>query len=389
MKPKIIQINSVCGYGSTGRIIADLSRMEDFDTLVCYGRKTDLENVNSYRFAEFIDNAVGAARTILFDNNINICKTATEKLIKKIEEYKPDLIHLHNLHGYYVNIEMLFSFLKQYNKPVVWTLHDTWSLTGYCPILDYYDCEKYKTECENCPCGFVYPFSLFKQNVRKEYRRKKELFNSLENLTIVTPSRWLKDLVASSFLKEKTIQVINNGIDLSSFYPSKEKNKRFTALAVAGWWTKDRGLEEMNKLIPLLNKDIEVIAVGTDSDKIKNCRTIKHTDSKKELIDLYSSSHILLMPTLEDNFPTVNMESLACGTPVITYNTGGSPEIIDEKTGIVVEKGNYRKMAEEVNALSNHYVFKPEDCFERSKQFASSHMVMNYNRLYKNILNRV
>ena len=388
MKKRILFINTVSGFSSTGRITASLSKIEEFDSLVCYGRKKDYEEIGTYKFSNFFDNSTGAARTILFDNNLNICSNATKKLIKKIKEFQPDIVHLHNLHGYYVNVEMLFEFLKDYNKPVVWTLHDTWALTGYCPIADYYDCEKYKTQCENCPCGFYYPYSIFKQNLVKDFYEKEKLFNSIENLTLVTPSKWLKEMCSmSKILREIPIVVINNGIELSTFKPSKPKKEKFTALAVAGYWTIDKGIDDMNKLIPLLDKDIDVVVVGGNSEKIKGCKTIKRTSNKQELIDLYSSSHVLLMPTLQDNFPTVNIEALACGTPVITYNTGGSPEIIDEKTGIVVDKKDYKNMARIVNELKEDYIYSVKDCVNRAKNFSSEHMIEKYKNLYLRILN--
>lgn len=381
-KSRILFINSVCGFGSTGRIVADLSKIEGYETLVCYGRKKDYANVNSYKFANFFDNALGTIRTILFDNNLSICTLATKRLIKKIKKFNPDIIHLHNLHGYYVNVEMLFKFLKEYNKPVVWTLHDCWPLTGYCAAIDFYKCDKYKIECKDCPHKFSYPFSLFKQRIKKEYYLKKELFNGINNLTIVTPSKWMMSLVDNSYLKNCKKEVINNGINLDDFKQTKDKNDVFTVIAVAGVWAEDRGLNEMNKIIPLLDKDIEVVAVGQNSEQIKDCISIKYTNSKKELIDLYSSSHLLLMPTLDDNFPTVNIEALACGTPVITYKTGGSPEIIDEKTGIVIEKGDFVSMASIVNRIKESYRFDSFDCIKRASKYSVNIMTKNYEKLY-------
>ena len=386
MKPRILSINSVCGFGSTGRIIAELSKLEDFETLICFGRKKDYANVNSYKFANFFENAFGALGTILFDNNLNICKLATKRLIKKIKEFNPDIIHIHNLHGYYVNIEMLMNFLKEYNKPVVWTLHDCWPTTGYCPTADYVNCKKYQSECKDCPLGFAYPFSIFKQNLKKDFYKKKELFNDLNNLYLVTPSKWMKSIFKSSFMKDKDIRVINNGINLKNFVPSKDKKDKFTILAVANMWTYDRGKEEVKKIIPLLDKDIELICVGNFSDQFEGATPIKHTNNVQELVDLYSSSHALINPTLDENFPTVNMEALACGTPVITYATGGSPEIADEKTGKVIAKGDYEGMAKYINELKNNYVFNSKDCIDRSKLFSTENMVNNYINLYKEIL---
>ena len=385
---KVLYINSVCGFGSTGRIVADLTKTDDYESLVCFGRKKDFANVNSFQFANFFDNAFGAIRTILFDNNLNICTNATRRLIKKIKEYNPDIIHLHNIHGYYVNVEMLINFLKEYGKPVVWTMHDCWAFTGYCSDAYYVNCEKYQKECKNCDHWFAYPFSIFKQNVTKDFHKKKKLFKDFDNLTIVTPSRWLGGICNLSFLRNKKIVTVNNGIDLNDFKPSKEKNKKFTVLAVASFWTKDKGSEDLNKLVKLLDKDIEVVVVGNGSDKIEGVKSISHTNNKAELVDLYSSAHVLINPTLDDNFPSVNIESIACGTPVITYRTGGSPEIIDGKTGVVVNKGNYRAMAEVINSLYKNYYFKSEDCVERSKRYSKEVMKKEYQKLYESLLSK-
>lgn len=386
VKPRILFINSVCGFGSTGRIVADLSKIDEFETLVCFGRKKDYANVDSYKLSIFFDNVSGALNTILFDNNLNICNKATKRLINKIKEFNPDIIHLHNLHGYYVNIEMLFKFLKEYNKPIVWTLHDCWPITGYCPHFDGINCDKYKNECYNCQHKFSYPFSLFKQNVKNDFYKKKELFNDLNNLILVTPSNWLSNILSDSFLSKHKKIVINNGIRLNDYKTTKHKEEQFTILAASSIWSKEKGIDELNKIIPLLDKDIKIKVIGKGSNKVKNCIAIKRTNSKKEMIDLYSSSHLFINPTLEDNFPTVNIESLACGTPVLTYNTGGSPEILDKDSGIVIEKTNYKEMARMINELKNNYHFDSNKCIERSRMFSLDNMIKKYQELYESLL---
>lgn len=385
-KNRVLIINTVNGFASTGKICSELTKSNNYEVLLCYGRKKDFLGTKSYKFANFFDNAFGAIGTIIFGNSISICSTATKRLIKKIEEFNPDIIHLHNIHGYYLNVEMLFAFLKQYNKPVVWTFHDCWPFTGYCCDAYYVNCEKYKKECKNCDHWFAYPFSIFKQRVNLEYKKKKELFTTLDKLTIVSPSKWLGNIISYSFLKNKRLEIINNGINLDSYKPTKKKNNKFTVLAVSSFWTLDKGLEDLNKMIPLLDKDIEVIVVGSGSDKVNGAICIPRTNSKQELIDIYSSSHVLINPTLDDNLPTVNIESIACGTPVITYNTGGSPEIIDEKTGIVVPKGDFEVMAKEINRVKNNYYFNQSDCLNRAKLFSTSRMLEQYESLYNKLL---
>ncbi|MBR3250726.1 MAG: glycosyltransferase [Erysipelotrichaceae bacterium] len=387
MKKKILFINTVNGFASTGNISADLCRLPDYETLLCYGRKKNYTGVDSFKFANLPDNISGALSTIFFDNNLNICKRATKRLIHKIKEFDPDIIHLHNLHGYYLNVELLFSFLKNFNKPVIWTLHDCWSMTGYCPHFDYLGCDKYKTLCKECPYGFSYPFSLFKQNVESDYFKKKELFNSIDNLTIVTPSKWLEGIVRSSFLKNCKLRTIHNGIKLEKFKPTRRKNERFTVLAVSSIWTKQKGIDDLNKIIPLLDKDIDVIAVGSGSNQIKNCKAIKRTNNIDELIDLYSASHLLINPTLQEVFGLVNVEALACDTPVIAYNTGGCPEVINDDCGRIIDKGNYKSFASTIIDFKNNYIFDPEKLIERSKQFDYRNMINSYDQLYKELLN--
>lgn len=382
---KILYINTVSGYSSTGNIVAELSKMEGFESLVCYGRKKDYAHVNSYRFANLLDNIFGAINTILFDNNLNICSSATKRLIKRIKEFNPDIVNIHNLHGYYVNVEMLFNFLKEYNKPVVLTLHDAWTMTGYCPHFDGINCKKYLTKCNKCEYGFAYPFSLFKQNVENDYLKKKELFNSLNNLTIITPSKWLKECADNSILKNNRIEVINNGIDLEVFKKSKEKSKKFTVLALASVWTKEKGLDELNKIIPLLDKDIEVIVVGKNSNKVKGAITVERTDNKQELVDLYSKANVFINPTLQETFGLVNVEANACGTPVITYKTGGSPETISEKSGVVVEKHDYQKMADEINNLYKSNRFVESEIVDNSKRYNSKDMFDKYKKLFEQL----
>ena len=384
---KILFINTVSGFSSTGKITGELASLPGYETLVCYGRKSDYLNIGAYKFTSFFDNCVAATETILFDNNLNLCKNATKKLINKIKEFNPDIIHLHNLHGYYVNVEELFKFLKEYNKPVIWTLHDCWSFTGYCPHFDMLGCEKYKSECKDCPYGFLYPFSLFKQNVKKDFYKKKELFNSLDNLTIVTPSKWLADRVKESFLKNIKIETIYNGID----YIEKEykKDDKFTILAVSSFWTQEKGIDELKKIIPLIDEDINITIVGDLKDRgqvFERCNLIKRTNNREELLEKYGKAHVLINPTLQDTFPTVNIEALMCGTPVITYRTGGSPESINSDTGIIVDKSNYKEMAKAINDLKANYYFDNKKIKESAKAFDKKNMLNEYNQLYSELL---
>lgn len=386
---KVLYINSVCGFGSTGKIVYELAK--ETDSLVCYGRKrnkTDLNNV--IKITNVVGNVTAAFGTMLLNKNA-LCNTSeTKRMITIINEFNPDVINIHNMHGYYLNYEILFRYLKSKNIPVVLTLHDCFCLTGYCMHFEYIGCNKWKDNCDKCPMDFSYPFSLFKQNVSKQYKLKKELYNDIENLTIVTPSEWLKKIVEQSFLKKSKISVINNGIDLECFYPSKPKNDILTVIAISSVFTKKKGLDDLEKIIQCL-QNVKIIVVGKLEHKIKvneNCVLINRTESVEELRDLYSQSHFMLNLTLEDTFPTINIESLACGTPVITYKTGGSPEIIDEKTGVVIEKNDYESVVELIKKQQKNYTFRSIDCVKRSKKYSKRNMVNLYKKMFSSISNK-
>lgn len=386
--PKILFINTVSGFSSTGKITGELASLPGYESLICFGRKKDYLNKETYKFATMADNCIAAAKTILFDDNLHLCKNATEKLIAKIKEFDPDIIHLHNLHGYYVHVKKLFEFLSEYKRPVIWTLHDCWSFTGYCPHFDMIGCEKYKSECKDCPHGFSYPFSIFKQNVNSDYIEKKRLFNSLDNLTIVTPSEWLKDRVKESFLKKNRVVVIRNGINIPEV--EIKKAERFNILAVSSYWTKEKGIDELKKIIPLLDKDIDITVVGDCKDKdpaFSRCMMVNRTNNYEELLELYSKAHLLINPTLEEVLGLVNMEAQSCGTPVITYNTGGSPETVSEKSGIIVAKNDYQTMAQKINELKDSYYFDNELIKKNSREFDKKIMLDSYDSLYKEALN--
>lgn len=388
---KVLYINSVTDFGSTGKIVSDLASISSVDSLIVYGRK-ESSKTNSYKISNSLNTIYSMVSTILFNDETLIDKNSTARLIEKIKEFKPDIIHLHNIHGYYLNYDKLFSYLNTTNIKVVWTFHDCWPITGYCPYFDLANCNKYKNGCKNCPIHFSYPYSIFKQNISKHYDLKNKLFNLNKNLTIVTPSKWLSSIVKESYLKDKDIRVINNGIDLSKFKSTKEKNKDFSIVFVANYWTKSKGIDELEKIIKNIDKDIKVTIVGSlkaTSYLNDRCSLISRTSSVEELVDIYSSSHLFINPTLEENLPTVNIEALACGTPVITYNTGGSPEIIDKKTGKVIDKYDYVSMANEINKEHKNYTYKVDDCVNRSKLFSKEIMQENYLKLYKELLNNI
>lgn len=396
---KVLQINSVCGYGSTGRIATDIYKIlenQGHECLIAYGRGTAPEGINSIKIGTNFDNYMHVAKTRLFDLHGFGSSEATKEFIKKAKEYDPDVIHLHNIHGYYINVELLFNYLKEANKPIVWTLHDCWSFTGHCAYFDYVKCNKWKSGCSSCEQKNEYPSSSILDNSQWNYLKKKELFTSVSKMTIVTPSQWLANLAKESFLGRFDIKTINNGIDLEVFKPTdnglrKRYNfeDKFVILGVASVWEERKGLVNFLELSKHIDKFSTIVLVGLNDGQIKklpqNIMGIKRTSSLNELAQIYSVADVYVNPTLEDNFPTTNLESLACGTPVITYNTGGSPESIDERTGIIVEKGNLTELHNaimEVNKNSKSY-YQGNSIQRAQKYFNKIDKYEEYIKLYK------
>ncbi len=401
---KILQINSVCGIGSTGRIATDLNQIlieQGHKSYIAFGRNSAINCKSSIRIGTKVDIYFHVAKTRLFDKHGFASKKATIKLVKEIREIKPDIIHLHNIHGYYINMEVLFSFLKAFDKPVVWTLHDCWSFTGHCAYFDYVKCNKWESRCCNCINKKEYPKSIGIDNSLKNFERKKELFTSVQNMTIVVPSVWLEDIVKRSFLKKFPIKVINNGIDLTSFHDVDSDFRfkhhilnKFVILGVSNEWNRRKGLEYFHKIAKQCNQDEVIVLVGLHEKQInrlpKGIIGIEHTNSVKELAEIYSMADVFVNPTLEDNFPTTNLEALACGVPVVTFDTGGSSESVDRKTGIVVEKENMEALIQAIAEIKNRgKVFYSSACIEKSNiLYKKENKYLEYIELYKKLDNQ-
>lgn len=395
---RILLINAVCGTGSTGRIVADLWKTlknKGCEAKVAFGvgegllvNKQDQFKFNN-KWGYYLHNAISRITDRAgFYSNI-----PTLRLLRFMDQYKPDLIHLHNLHGYYVNIRLLFDYIKQHDIPVVWTLHDCWAFTGHCTHFDFVGCDRWHTKCFDCPQKKEYPQSLVLEQSARNFRQKKELFTSLNKISIVTPSKWLADCVKQSFLSKYDITTIPNGIDLEVFRPVKSdiKNRlnipedKKIVLAVANVWNEKKGFSDVIRLSQLLPENAyQIVMVGLTEAQIsslpKNIIGIKRTKNINELVELYSAAFMFFNPTYEDNFPTTNIEALACGTPVITYMTGGSLEAIDEKTGFAVGKGDLSKV---LNIITNPNI-DGNACRQRSEsRFNKSEMYFQYLKIYR------
>lgn len=323
--------------------------------------------------------------------------TDTQHLIRMLKKNNTDVLHLHNLHSYCINLPLLFRYIKKNKLKVVWTLHDCWSFTGHCPHFDMIGCDKWKTGCYHCPQYREYPQSLIDSSKRM-YQLKKKWFTGVENMTLVTPSEWLAGLVKQSFLKDYPIRVINNGIDLEVFKPTPS-NFRETygcgdkkiVLGVAFGWGARKGLDVFLDLEKRLDSErYQIVLVGTDENVDKQLPntviSIHRTQNQTELAKIYTAADVFVNPTREENYPTVNMEALACGTPVLTFQTGGSPEILDVTCGSVVPKNDIDALYREIIRICETAPYSIEACLKKAKQFDKNEKFQEYIDLYRNLM---
>lgn len=387
---KIVQINTF-SYKAAGNIMMNLHKAmlkQGIDSYVAWGRGRKAENDHEYYMDDDFGVKVHGIYTRITDKHGFASKSATIKLLNWIDNIHPDIIHLHCIHGYYINMELLFNYIKKDNIKVVWTQHDCWAFTGHCAYFDVVGCDKWKTGCHNCEQSNTYPASKVLDNSKYNWQRKKELFSGLD-MTIVAPCNWLADLMRKSFLGNYPIEVIYNGIDTTVFKPTESdfkkkygiENKKII-LGVAGEWTERKGLKDFVALDQLIDHyKYQIILVGVNRNQQRSLPNtiilIGRTENVQELVEIYSSAYVYFNPTYEDNFPTTNLEALACGVPAITYNTGGSPEAVNKCC--VIEKGDVSVMTEFFETID-----RPA---KLHKQFESKSMIKNYIQLYCTLFN--
>lgn len=390
----LLQINVTANWGSTGKIaegIGQTALLNGWDSWIAYGRGNPKSESNLIRIGNDTDMRVHGLKTRLFDNHGLASGSVTKRFIEKIKDLKPDIIHLHNIHGYYLNYKILFEYIKSWGGPVVWTLHDCWPFTGHCAYYDFAKCDRWKYECHNCPQLKSYPASFFADRSRRNYLAKKEAFQGCDNLTLVPVSDWLHNEINKSFLSEYPIKTIHNGIDLSIFNPASTEKKKYSILGVASVWEPRKGLNEFIKLRKLLPEEYRITLIGLNDKQISRLPIgidgIRRTENIHQLVDYYSDANVFVNPTFEDNFPTTNIEALACGTPVITYRTGGSPEAIDSNTGLVVEKNDITGLVEAIKEICNSSKDYSSYCRQRAmKYFDSSKCFKKYIELYNSLI---
>lgn len=391
---KIVQINATCGAGSTGKIcsaVAALLDQHNVENYIFYS-SGNTSDPHGKKYLSKWNVKLQALCSRVFGNYGFNTFFATKRLLKELEKISPDIVHLHNLHGHNVNLTLLFRYFKKHPEiKIFWTFHDCWSFTGYCTHFTVDKCDKWITGCHNCPQRSKY--SWFFDCSYTLYNRKKDLFTGLD-MTVITPSEWLAELVKQSFLKESSVKVINNGIDLSVFQPSKSDFRekyhisleKYIILGVAFDWGIRKGLDVFIELASKLPEDYQIVMVGTNKDIDRqlpnNIVSIHRTKNQAELAQIYSAADLFVNPTREENYPTVNMESIACGTPVLTFRTGGSPEIVDENCGCVVDCDDKEALIKSIIEIRNSNRFQRQACLEMAKTFDANDRFAEYIKLY-------
>lgn len=399
-RKRLLQINVSANWGSHGRIAEDIGQLaitKGWDSYIAYGRMANPSNSHLIKIGNKCDIVWHGIGSRLSDNHGLASRGATCKLVNVIQSIQPDVIHLHNVHGYYLNYPTLFDFLVQYNRPVVWTLHDCWSFTGHCAYFTYTKCDKWKTGCFDCPNKNNYPASYLLDRSRRNYKLKKEYFNSLNKLTLVPVSEWLYDLLSESFLSDIPRKCIHNGIDLDIFKRNNDLQSicpnQKVVLGVCSVWDFRKGLKDFIELRHWLSENYIIVLIGLTKQQIKELPDgivgIERTNDVQELAAYYSRADVFVNPTYEDNFPTTNLEALGCGTPVITYKTGGSPEAINQKTGIAIECGDIIALSDAIKRICNsdcRHILR-RDCRERAERcFDKVKCYQEYFKLYDSLI---
>lgn len=408
---KLLQINPVLRTNtSTGRImqeIGELAMANGWESYIAYSYGRDGMKPcqsNLLPIGNKWDVALHGVITRLFDAHGLVSQIATQKLVKQIEELKPDVIHIHNIHGYFLNYQILFNFLVQSDIPVIWTIHDCWLYTGHCYYYTFIGCNKWQTGCGHCPQQRKFPASWLVDRSRRNYIDKEKAFTSLPKglLTLVPVSEWMAGEMNRSFLSGCDIRVIHNGIDTDTFSPQDGSallaryglEGKHILLGVASIWSREKGLDDFLRLSTMLTPDECIVLVGVDEHTAKrlpaNIIPIRRTENVQQLAQLYSVATAFVNPTWQDNYPTVNLESISCGTPVVTYRTGGSPESVTTQTGMVVSQGDVDALLRSVRQIEH---LGKESFVGPCRQYALQHFrkedrYKDYLRLYDEVMQK-
>lgn len=393
---KVFFINAVCGRGSTGRIVTDITNLlhdngDDFCVAFSHGTAVNIDEQHVCRIGSQNDYYLHNLLSRITDHEGGFSYKATKQLIKRIRAFDPDVIHIHNTHGHWLNQKILFQYLKNCGKKIIWTLHDCWAFTGHCAHFTYVGCDKWHTGCQRCPQLKAYPRSYGVDRSEKNYKEKQELFTKIPNLTIVTPSEWLARLVRESFLGKYPIEVIYNGLDMDVFKPTlgdiRQRyglEKKKIILGVASVWMKKKGFNDFLKLADMLDEQSVIVLVGVTSKQRAalpaNVIGIIHTESVEELAKIYTTADVFVNLSYEETMGIVTAEALACGTPAIVYGAAAVPEVVDNASGVIVKTGDLQGIADAIYHMDKRkypLVRNRAACFERSLQYSK------YLQLYR------
>lgn len=398
---KLLQINSTLNWGSTGRIVDEIGRAainKGWESYIAYGRYSNETISQFFKIGKNKDVYNHVFQSRLFDNHGLASRNATEHFIEQIEKINPDVIHLHNIHGYYLNYSIFFDFLSKRDIPIIWTLHDCWSFTGHCAHYSYIGCQYWRTLCHNCPQKHDYPKSWFMDCSKSNHLKKQRAFTSVKNMTLVPVSEWLASEVRQSFLKKYPIRVISNGVDTDVFTPMQLKKTdlcivdKFMILGVANVWSARKGLADFIALREKLSDDYVIVLIGLNERQIKKMPDgiigIRRTNSMQDLAKYYSVADIYLNTSVEETFGLTTVESLSCGTPAIVYNSTACPEIVSSDTGFIVEPGDIEGIVDVINHIKNSKKKKQiQICRNFAvQQYDKQNKYMDYIRLYEDIL---
>lgn len=404
-KIKILRITTSANTGAISRTAEQLGELvmkEGWESFIAYSRPGNPSSSQLVKVGNKLSIIIHFLLVRLFDMCGYGSFFATKFLVRRLKKISPSLIHIHNIHSYDFNLKVLFKYLAETDIPVVWTQHDCWAYTGHCAFYSAVKCSKWKTECNHCPQLRTPPKSIWYDGSQRNYKLKKALFTSVDNLTVVAVSNWIKHELAQSFLSKYPIKLIYNGIDTNIFKPLQEESSSVRAkydlgskkllIGVASTWEARKGLNDYLALNKVLSDDYSLLLVGVSDDIKKqlppNILSIGRTESMHELALLYSTATICLNLSLEESFGKTTPEAMACGTPCIVYNSTASPELVDNRTGIIVDPGDINdiyKAILEIDSWDKETVIK--NCRERScKLFSKDNNYQSYISLYKELL---
>lgn len=401
-KLKLLQINVAANWGSHGRIAEEIgleAMAQGWESYIAYGRYANPSKSHIVKIGDLFDHCLHGAQSLLLDRHGLASCGPTKKLIREIEQIKPDLIHLHNIHGFYLNYPILFRYLSTVDIPVVWTLHDCWAFTGHCAWPIHGHCDRFKEQCCHCPLQSKgYPKSFLLDRSRSNFKLKKRYFRSLQDLHLVTVSRWLEQQVRLSFMQDMDIRTIYNGLDTEVFRPSGTPPTSVTdghplVLGVCNAWYDWKGLDDMAALREILPDDYEIMVVGVNEDQMhrlpEGITCIRRTDSVSQLAEIYSQADVFVNPSKVESFGMTTAEALSCGTPSIVYDTSACPEVVDNLTGRVVPLGDVNALAKavmEICSLPGREAMR-QACRERAiRLFNRQDRYKEYLQLYNEVL---